>query len=614
MKTLYLVKRKLTSEEEQFVSKHQQEEDCIIYYEKPGFLSSRVIENKNSYLLDIGNMAYQLNEEHLARVASLGKVKVNKKTLHEHLQSKDNSFWFYLKFSVFHRSIGDIHDITVIRKLKQENPNYKIVIFSDKEVIDAYFDFPVKQLIKKTKRNKTLKIKYLFNFSILFFLRAICGLFLFPIRKTKRNANIILTNPYNHQQVLSRNAKQFIQSDPHLGYLIEESRNDCSFLLLSQLRAINLSQDFPFKPLNYFRYTKDSKRTIFFEPFLFLVLFSPKTHKRFKILKHQLAVFKSEVKHSKFGDDFLKHSIETCTNSSRMLFQAIWREEAAKLFLKFQGCRSFTLIDEHSLKNRSIWFPLKKAGVNIVAIQHGAISRGNIAYRFHNCDFPYSPLPNLTLIRGRFTHNMLSNDSIYKQNDLQIVGHMRTDVIPNLKKEREKAKNRTFKILFATQPMQKSDRELRLQQYDDFFETCLKLKDYTFIIKPHPSEFKAKEFYQSMAKKKGVTNVTISSKDLYFQLADVDLVITYFSTVGIEAIYFDKDLITLDYLHLDFQSYLKNKVCYNVHNAKELTQAILELKQKKTIIPTAKKISFIEDRAFKIDGKSTQRHLNAITN
>ena len=97
----------------------------------------------------------------------------------------------------------------------------------------------------------------------------------------------------------------------------------------------------------------------------------------------------------------------------KMLIQAILREEAAKIISKFQKTKTITLIDEHSLRNRSLWYSLKKNGTRVVAIQHGGISSGNLAYKFNTADKAYQPLPDLTLIRGEFTKSMLINDSIY---------------------------------------------------------------------------------------------------------------------------------------------------------------------------------------------------------
>ena len=72
------------------------------------------------------------------------------------------------------------------------------------------------------------------------------------------------------------------------------------------------------------------------------------------------------------------------------------------------------------------------------------------------------------------------------------------------------------------------------------------------------------ELYHKIAKKYNANNYEINTGNLYSLIAKCNIVITYYSTVGIEAIYFNKELITLDYNKLDLQSYLKNKVSHNV--------------------------------------------------
>ena len=67
---------------------------------------------------------------------------------------------------------------------------------------------------------------------------------------------------------------------------------------------------------------------------------------------------------------------------------------------------------------------------------------------------------------------------------------MRTDVIPTLlKKHKLKPNQKTF-VLYATQPILTSDKEIKIQQYHDFFKVCSKLPQFQFIIKPHPNEKK----------------------------------------------------------------------------------------------------------------------------
>ena len=86
----------------------------------------------------------------------------------------------------------------------------------------------------------------------------------------------------------------------------------------------------------------------------------------------------------------------------KTLLLAAWREVAAEKLFNDLRLTSITAIDEHSLQNRSIFDPAKRLGIRTIAIQHGAISKGNIAYRFVEQDKGFQPWPTISLIRGSF--------------------------------------------------------------------------------------------------------------------------------------------------------------------------------------------------------------------
>jgi hypothetical protein len=611
MKSLYLIYRKLTKEEEKELQNNSLQGAAVVLYEKEAFLSEETKENIGAQPIKSTINPNKINEEHLSRIAALGDTKIGDKVLRDHLMDGSNSLWYYLKFSVFHRSASKVQQVHSLLAILSQYEGIKTTIYNELSLPGYFFKNNV--VFRASSKKKRSAIPYLIKYLFLFASRAVIGLLLLPFRLKKEACNLILCNPYNYQSILDKDTGSPIQADPHLGYLIKDSRKNTSFMLLSQIRAINLSQSYKFGFFNYFKLTKDSKRTIFFEPFLFIAFLSKNFHSRRKKINTQLLHFEQLVKITSWEDPYIRLSVETLLQSKKMLSQALWREEASKYLSKFQAIKSLTLIDEHSLKNRSLWYPLQKEEVKVLAVQHGAISSGNIAYRFVKADESKSLLPDVTLIRGTYTRNMLINDSVYTDSKLQITGHMRTDVIPTLLKQTSSqvSDNERPIILYATQPIQASDRQLKLRQYEDFFKVCKSLPGFDFIIKPHPNEADL-SIYHSLAQKHGVKNFQVSTEDLYIQLAKSSLVITYFSTVGIEAIYFGKELITLDYNELDLQGFSRSEICHNVHNAEELTSTIQQIILHGKKVSPLNKAKFIEQRAYKIDGLSTQRHLNAI--
>lgn len=110
-----------------------------------------------------------------------------------------------------------------------------------------------------------------------------------------------------------------------------------------------------------------------------------------------------------------------------------------------------------------------------------------------------------------------------------------------------------------------------------------------------------------MKKIENLKNLEIITDQLYTLLAKSDAVITYYSTVGIEALYFGKTLITNDYYELDYQSYLKDQVSRNARNREELKRIVEKLTQEEDFQKQERINTFIANRVYRIDGEVTNR-------
>ena len=92
------------------------------------------------------------------------------------------------------------------------------------------------------------------------------------------------------------------------------------------------------------------------------------------------------------------------------------------------------------------------------------------------------------------------------------------------------------------------------------------------------------------------------------------MLITYFSTVGTEAVYFYKPLIILDHLKQDIQNYHKENVAFQATNSNELKNYINKILSDDLKINVKAYQNFINKYAYKIDGKVSERCLNFIKN
>ena len=555
----------------------------------------------------------------MSAIVNFGHLSLADKTLAESLKLKPNyhSYWYYLRFSLYQRSKLALIQRFLIQQLIHKFPEAeKVLVFgSTKDSImgiDREVDFiPKRKNTTPIKRTGSLiqKLYYLFNYSILFLFRSIWGGFLNPIRKVKNSSKLIITNTYNQQTIFDLKTADLIEGDPHLHYLLERTIHDNNINYLSQIKPLSLENTHQFNIKNYFKRNQFSKKTIYFEPFLFQSLFSLSFYKNYKQLRQRWKAASKALsaKHLSIEDKII---LKTFNSLSKLLLLAAWREHAAFSMGKYMKLKKVVAIDEHGLQNQSIFNALKQQHIKTIAIQHGAISNSNMAYKFSQLDRHHKPFPDLTLIRGKFTEEMLLAQC-YPKNQLKIVGHIRTDAIAAIQSADFKlglfptSKNQAL-IVYATQPIPAQEQSLKKKLAADFFKLCHDFPQYNFVLKPHPNE-KSLELYQQYAKHLKHANFQFYEGNLYQLLAKSSLVITYFSTVGIEAIYFNKPLLTIDYFQVDAQAYLKDGVSLNATNYKELKKYVNQIITSGTTVSNSKINAFIENRVYKIDGRVAER-------
>jgi CDP-glycerol glycerophosphotransferase (TagB/SpsB family) len=201
----------------------------------------------------------------------------------------------------------------------------------------------------------------------------------------------------------------------------------------------------------------------------------------------------------------------------------------------------------------------------------------------------------------------------YPEDSVVSVGQIRTDIIPVLLQS-EKLKKAVPEnlILFASQPQR--DPELRFQAAFDVFQAARELPKSKLIVKLHPREYGDKAYYHAIATKAGCTNYILdATSDLYQLIASCNVLITCFSTVGTETVYFHKPLIILDHLNQDIMGYAAEGVAFQATNSDNLTRILTGILNGSLKIDRAKYDAFIQKYAYRIDGKVAERCIEAIT-
>ena len=101
--------------------------------------------------------------------------------------------------------------------------------------------------------------------------------------------------------------------------------------------------------------------------------------------------------------------------------------------------------------------------------------------------------------------------------------------------------------------------------------------------------------------------------DLYLLLHLSDIVVTCFSTVGTEAVYFHKPLVILDHLKEDILHYIAEGVAFAATNSIELKTCLERIFSHQLVFDTNIYEEYIGRYALRIDGQASKRFVDFMT-
>ncbi|MFZ5939983.1 MAG: hypothetical protein ACOYXB_05370 [Bacteroidota bacterium] len=283
-----------------------------------------------------------------------------------------------------------------------------------------------------------------------------------------------------------------------------------------------------------------------------------------------------------------------------VLYKRLFRKSAAK---------TITGINENSPDVKVITDAAKTFGIRVIGVQHGAIHRLHPAYMHSRKETEAGLLPDVTLVWGEYWRQILIRDGGYEASSVVVTGHPRTDAIPAIR-QLPVPDHGPFTLLFASQPQR--DPILRKKTAMDIF-TAAAYTGIELVLRPHPGEFDFESYYPSLAMKAGLSGLKIErEQDLYLAIHSASAVITSFSTVGAETLFFDKPLIVYDPLEQDIQGYIAKGVGTRVTGAGELEKLLTAMQS--GIVETNVKAgeAYVRENAYLIDGNVNRRVLNAI--
>jgi len=215
----------------------------------------------------------------------------------------------------------------------------------------------------------------------------------------------------------------------------------------------------------------------------------------------------------------------------------------------------------------------KEMNIKTFGIQHGVIYPGNPDYMYKELrtqDFSLgNPIPDLTLVFGNYYKQILIESGNYPENCVDVIGNPTFFNIEQIKKIMDKNSilkknniindNKVVLIALTSRLANAPKINPDLILLDLLYKEFKNEKDLTFLIRPHPSD--SLNFKKFMDENYLTTNFVVSKNNIFEDIFICDLVVTSTSSVGVDAIIFEKPVF---YLNISDKiintSYIQNKL------------------------------------------------------
>ena len=547
----------------------------------------------------------QLNYQTMDEVLQFGDLPVSDQTVADLFRIDTVSVWHYHKFRIYFAVRNLMYFLQPLQQKFSTFKDHTWYVSTEVKYLrnlfpDVEFHFPEEE----TKSGFNFKILFAYMFLVL--MR--CLMYLFSSKKRPEYL-VYMTEKYS--TVMDKKTLKNKSGHHILDYLISELDDRFAMLTEVLMPMPKGKSDFSFSRKQYQKSLNNCPK-IFLEGFMISGLFNKAVRHSTRSAKKTLRMAYPLVREIQLTViQQVTFEMFRSLHSSSGFF--LFRYFAARRFFASSGIKAVIAGDENSPLTKSLLDAARFCGIKTIGMQHGTMHDLHPAYLFTPNDCRNKVMPDLTLTWGKYWEQFLIEKGKYPKDAVISVGQIRTDIIPVLMRaENKKQANPTERILFASQPQR--DPELRYQAAFDVFTAAKKLPNTQLIVKLHPREFADSGYYSAIATEAGCKNYTIDkSSDLYQLMAACDVLITCFSTVGTETVYFYKPLIILDHLKQDILGYAAEGVAFQATDAASLA-TILSLIFRGTLrVDRLKYNSFILKYAFQIDGQVAKRCVEAIT-
>jgi len=550
----------------------------------------------------------RINYDVFKKVLNFGEKNINEKKISDLLIYKNFRFWYYFKFRIYFLLRNTTYEAQQILNVLQV---YDSVSYYGDNSHLLFFNFPKKTMFYFPRKKHSLKVISFTKYISFFALRVILGYFQNTQANQKKN-HIIIDHTIK-QPVLDPVTLNTYRDNSTLSYLHKKIGKE--FISL-----INI--DFPkfdkkYKSILTFKEHFQKKDILFGDWILFKGMTNSLIRKNIhNVLNKYTQEIEAITAFCQTTEEIIIINVLKSLTASASLF--LFKYLSYKKYFEEHNFKSISTIDENSPTNRAILDAARYCNIKTYAIQHGNFNYLHPAYMHSSEDRNRDIFCDKTFVWGKYWKNLLTTKGNYPIKKVQITGQIRTDVINTLLQNQQKVATKLpnelsnkHVLMFASQPQR--DPAIRRQSAFDVFTAIKNDVNSILVCKLHPNEKNDFSYYRQIAKDAGCSNyIILYDIDLYLLISYSDIIITCFSTVGSESVYFYKPLIILDPLKQDIQNYHKEGVAFQATNANELAYFINKINTGKLSINKKAYDNFIEKYAYKIDGNAAERTLNFI--
>lgn len=556
---------------------------------------------------DFREIKAKVNQAFFDWTINFGEKEIDGKCIADLLTVNHQSFWHYHKYRAYFQVREQLYEVEMVQQLASQYSN--LYVYSNSGFASA-LELPSNVTVVAQSGNSKKPKAYttLIRYAAFIVFRGL--------------KSMLKAKPKNKHILIDKGIKQFSldgqklaisKSNIYLNNVFTAA--DSNFCIITDTDIPSLEKG-GFSAKNHPAPKGNSGVTIFWGEYILLkALLSPKTWSKAKRIENEVKAIALRVRSSvthPYDKLLANHLVQySFSNKAYILKNLAWSQ-----FLESYPAKSITSIDENSPMVLAIFDAAKVKGIARIAVQHGTIHQQHPAYVHSPGDAGRDVFPTLTLAWGKSWCEFLTSKACYPSSLVRVTGQQRTDIIPILEANKNKVETLLgFKhenaVMFASQPQQ--DETLRRRAAEDVFFAAKSNPSILMVVKLHPRESDDVEYYHSIAKEIGCTNYLLTIKtDLYALLSYSKVVITCFSTVGTEAVYFNKPLIILDHLKADVLGLVREGLATQTTNATELSSAINAFIKGDASINSQAFTHYIEQYAYKIDGNTSQRIVSEI--